>query len=250
MIDLHCHYLPGVDDGARTMSEALALAAASVANGITTAVLTPHVHPGILDNSLSSLRPVFALFQAALREAEIPLAVHLGAEGRLHPGLFDLLAADELPLLGHLDGQSILLLEFPDGHIPVGALSACRILADRGIRPMIAHPERNKAIIREPSQIQSFVDIGCLLQVTAASVVGRFGPHAMRTADRLLAQGLVTIIATDAHNLAHRPPLLREAREFIRQRYGDRLAYRLTEYNAAAIITRSATDEGTLTCTS
>lgn len=236
MIDLHCHFLPGVDDGARTLKEALALSAASVANGIAHAVVTPHVHPGIFENRLSTLLPVFVEYQKALKEAGIGLEVSLGGEVRLHPDAFDLLAADDLPVIGKLDGDRIVLLEFPDSQIPAGALAACRAFADRGVRLLIAHPERNKEVMHRPGRIKPFVDAGCLLQLTAASVIGRFGKLALDTAHRLLSAGLVAAVATDSHNLAHRPPVLREAREAITRLYGSDLACRLTEELPAAIV--------------
>lgn len=236
MIDLHCHFLPDVDDGARTVDDALALAAASVANGITHAVLTPHVHPGVFDNSLSILEPVFIRYRESLKEAGIALQVFLGGEVRLHPDALDLLAADDLPTIGTLGEERIVLLEFPDGHIPAGAAKACRYFADRGVRLLIAHPERNKEVMRDPACIKPFVDAGCLLQLTAASVIGRFGPQALDAAHQLLARGLVAVVATDAHNMAHRPPVLREARDAIAKLYGSGLAHRLTEEMPAAII--------------
>lgn len=192
MIDLHCHFLPGVDDGARTMGEALALARESVANGITTAVLTPHVYPGVFDNTLSRLMPVFVQFKAALAAAGIPLTIHLGAEVRIHPDVFDLLAIDELPVLGGLGKDRVVLLEFPDGQIPPGAETACRLFADRGIRWLIAHPERNKDVMRDPLRLKPFLDAGCLTQVTAACVVGRF---------RAAGGGLRALPAGEQHGL-------------------------------------------------
>lgn len=236
MIDLHCHLLPGVDDGARTLEDALLLARASVANGITKAVLTPHVHPGVFDNSLATLLPAFEAFRAALEAAGIPLEVFLGAEARIHPDIFDLLARDDLPVIGMLGDHRIVLLEFPDGQLPVGAAAACRYLAERKVRVLIAHPERNKEVMRDPSRIKPFVDAGCMLQVTAASVVGRFGKQAYDTAHQLLMGGLVSVIATDAHNLLHRPPMLREAREAVSSLYGTTIAIRLTEETPAEIL--------------
>ena len=100
MIDLHCHLLPGVDDGSRTMEDALELARAAVANGIHTSVLTPHIYPGVFDNQRSSLLPVFAEYRQALWEAGIPLDVRLGGEVHLHPDVFDTFARGELPKIG------------------------------------------------------------------------------------------------------------------------------------------------------
>ncbi len=236
MIDLHCHYLPGIDDGAQDLDEALALARAAVDNGIHTAVLTPHVHPGRYDNGLASLRPHFNAFRDELRRAGIPLQVHLGGEVRLLPEAIMMLAAGDLPMLGTWDGHLVVLLEFPHDQVPVGAINAVRYLRTRGIVPMIAHPERNKDILRDWRRLEPFVLDGCLLQVTAASVCGLFGVPAQQTADQLIAMNWVSVIATDAHNLEHRPPMLAQARFLVEQRYGPQVAFALTEGNPAKIV--------------
>ncbi|MGE0799229.1 MAG: tyrosine-protein phosphatase [Lautropia sp.] len=236
MIDLHCHFLPGVDDGARTVQEGLTLAAVAAESGITTAVLTPHVYPGVYDNTLSTLLPRFVQFRADLEQAGIGLAVHLGGEVRLHPDVLDLMEAGELPSIGSLDGMQVILIELPDGEIPRGALTACRHFADRGYRWLIAHPERNKAVMRDPASILPFCEAGALLQLTAASIIGKFGLPALHTARYLLDHGLVSVIATDAHNLAFRPPRLREAFEAIAEHYGHDTAQRLMVSNPGEII--------------
>ncbi|MDO4681786.1 MAG: hypothetical protein Q4B17_03235 [Lautropia sp.] len=236
MIDLHCHLLPGVDDGARTMDEALSLARASVANGVHTAVLTPHIYPGIFDNRRSSLLPVFHEYRQALADARIPLKVCLGGEVHLHPDALDLLDQNELPIIGYWLGQPVMLIEFPDGSIPVGADMVCRMFADRGIRWMIAHPERNKVVMRDPNRIKPFVDMGCLLQLTAASVIGAFGRAAGQCAHLLLTRGMVSVVASDAHNLAHRPPRMGEVRTYLNSNFGMGIAYRLTEESPMLIV--------------
>lgn len=228
MHDVHCHYLPGVDDGARTMAEALGLLRAAVDNGITHAVLTPHAYPGVWDNRQATLAPRFARFREAAAEAGIPIALSLGAEVRLHPDSLQAVIAGELPLIGSLGGRGVVLLEFPDGNIPMGAMQACERLIAADITPLIAHPERNKQVMRQVASIRPFVEMGCLLQITAASVIGEFGEPAYRAADELLRQGLVAVVASDAHNLVHRPPRMAEARRMLARRFGQGFAHRLT----------------------
>ena len=244
MIDLHCHLLPGVDDGARTMEDALTLAEAAVANGVKASVLTPHVYPGVFDNRLSTLRPVYEEYRDALARAGIALDVHLGGEVHLHPDAFELLEADDLPMIGGMDGLKVMLLEFPDGAIPHGSDVACRMFADQGVHWLIAHPERNKAVMRNPDIIKPFVDMGCMLQLTAASVVGAFGRSAGQTAHTLLTRGLAHVVASDAHNLAHRPPRMGEARRYLSQHFGMGIAYRLTEENPARILAERVAEPG------
>lgn len=224
MIDLHCHFLPGVDDGPDTLDQALALARAAVADGITHSVLTSHVDPERYTNQRSNLRIAHAQFSQELDTAGINLQVRLGGEARLCPELIDLLAEDQVPFLGTVDGWRILLLEFPHQMIPVGSNRFIYSLLKLKIRPLIAHPERNKAVMAQPGRIQEFTDAGCWLQLTAGSLSGRFGQTIQNVAFDLIEEGHHCIAATDAHNLTSRPPLLSEGRNVLRHRYGDAVA--------------------------
>ena len=236
MIDLHCHLLPRIDDGAQSLDEALALARAAVANGIRQAVLTPHVHPSRYANTRVTLTPHFKAFQMVLRDENIPLEIHLGGEVRLELECLTLLGEDNLPTLGGWQGSRVMLLEFPPAQIPVGAMKAVEFFLARGVVPMIAHPERNKDVIRNWRAIEPFVKAGCLLQLTAASVCGMFGDQALTTSQQLLEAGWVTVLATDAHNLEHRPPVLAEGRQAIEERYGEPAAELLTQVNPGLIV--------------
>lgn len=235
MIDLHCHYLPGIDDGPETMGEALDLARAAVADGITHAILTSHVHPGRYANQRSNLQQVFDGFAAELQAAHIPLQVRMGGEARLSPELFDLIAEDQLPFLGTVGGYRILLLEFPHQMIPVGSMRFVSSLIKQKIRPLIAHPERNKAIMDNPEKVREFAEAGCWLQLTAGSLSGRFGEQAEQVAYDLIDEGWNCLTATDAHNLSNRPPKLNEAREALSARYGPAIAQAMVHDKPAQI---------------
>lgn len=236
MIDLHCHYLPGIDDGSGSMAESLDLARASVADGITHAAMTPHIHPGRYENSRSSVVAATSQFRAALAGAAIPLQIFPAGEVRLTAEILDLLEQDELPFYGVLDGYRILLLEFPYDQIPVGTEKLARWLLDRKIRPLIAHPERNKHILNNVEKISPFVEMGCLLQLTAASVIGDFGQAVADSAALMLERGWVSVIATDAHNLRHRAPMLTPARNWLADHGGQDWADELTFYTPAKIL--------------
>lgn len=213
MIDLHCHLLPGVDDGAEHLEAALDLARQAVADGIQVAALTPHVHPGRYANRRSSLLAHFEAFKTALAEAGIPLAVHLAGEVRLGMETLEMALEDDIPFLGTVDGYRIMLLEFPHQTIPVGSQQFIDRLIQLKIRPLIAHPERNKAIMAQPDRVVPMLDAGCWLQLTAGSLAGQFGSGALATARTLLQNGWAHVIATDAHNLTHRPPVLSAGRD-------------------------------------
>ncbi|HEY5579757.1 MAG TPA: CpsB/CapC family capsule biosynthesis tyrosine phosphatase, partial [Rhodoferax sp.] len=156
MIDLHCHFLPGIDDGPETMAQALELARAAVADGITHSVLTSHVHPERYANRRSSLALAVAEFAAELAQVNIALNVRIGGEARLCPELIDLVADDQVPFLGEVAGYRILLLEFPHQMIPLGSLRFIRSLLKLKIRPLIAHPERNKTIMANTDKVREF----------------------------------------------------------------------------------------------
>jgi protein-tyrosine phosphatase len=236
MIDLHCHFLPGIDDGPETLAEALDLARAAVADGITHSVLTSHVHPGRYPNERRNLLTAIESFAGEVAKANIPLNLRLGGEARLCPELVDMLAENQVPFLGEVDGFRIVLLEFPHQLIPVGSLRFVQSLFRLKIRPLIAHPERNKAIMANPDKVNEFAEAGCWLQLTAGSLVGRFGPQAQQAAFRILDKDWNCVVATDAHNLANRPPLLSEGRAALQQRYGDAVAHSMVFEKPARIL--------------
>lgn len=210
MIDLHCHLLPAIDDGPSSIEESEALARAFVANGITHAVATPHIHPGRYDNDIDSIRAAFEQCVEMLQQKSIPLNVAMAAEVRICPEILSMIPAGKIPFVGKKEGKSVLLLEFPHSHLLPGTENMLRWLMDRDIVPLIAHPERNKDITYQPEKLRPFINMGCLVQVTAGSVSGRFGDKVQESARYMLSQGWVTVLATDAHNLAGRPPELHE----------------------------------------
>ena len=236
MIDLHCHYLPGIDDGAQTLDESLALARAAVADGITHAVMTPHIHAGMFANNAASIRAATLSFQVALAKHDIALAISAGGEVRIGPEIIEWVAAGEIPFLGQLDGRQVILLEMPHGHLPVGADRLTAWLLKQNIIPLIAHPERNKDVMRKLAKLDPFLEQGCLLQVTAGSLLGRFGPVAQKRAREVLDRGEIFAVATDAHNLENRPPLLTEARALLLATAGEEAAHVLTYSNAFALL--------------
>ena len=236
MIDLHCHLLPGIDDGPETLDEAIALAAHAVASGITRSVVTPHVHVGRFENDLPSIRRDLAKFQAELERLNIPLELGLGGEIRLGAEIIDLVTESRVPFLGERDGYKIMLLEFPHGHIPVGSDKFVAWMLKNRIRPMIAHPERNRQIMDDVNKLTPFVTMGCMLQVTAGSVEGRFGEQARERALDLLARGWVSVLASDAHNLEHRPPELEPGRKAAAQIIGEAESWKLVRDTPLSIL--------------
>lgn len=236
MIDLHCHLLPGIDDGPEDLPTALALARHAVKSGIHTAVVTPHMQAGRYENRASNIRAAVEVFAAALKQASIPLRLLPAAEVRLDHEIIEWFATQQVPFLGNWQGERVMLLEFPHSHIPVGTDKLVTWLRKQRVRPMIAHPERNKDVLRNIDKIAPYVDMGCLLQVTAGSVAGNFGEPAQIRAIELLQRGWVTILASDAHNLDARPPELEPGRRAAAKVVGEAASWELVRHRPARII--------------
>lgn len=236
MIDLHCHLLPGIDDGPETLDDALAMARLASNNGIRKAVITPHVHVGRYDNDLQSIRRHLSAFAEELRKNDIPLEVGCAGEVRIDPEITGMIEEGRIPFLGEVGGFRILLLEFPHGSIPVGSEKFVAWLLGRKIRPMIAHPERNKDVMRDVEKIFPYVRMGCWLQVTAGSLTGVFGPHARQRAAQLLERGWVQILASDAHNLGARTPELAAGRAAAEKIVGAEESWAMVRERPSAII--------------
>ncbi len=236
MIDIHSHLLPAVDDGSRDIQESIALLRIAVRDGIREMVLTPHIFAGRWDNNLSMLRPRFEAFYRLIQTKGIDIRLHLGAEVHLLVESLDLVDRGEVPMMGTWNGSPALLIELHDARIPPFTVNAIRHLKGRGLQVIIAHPERNKAVMADPACLEPLLAEGCLMQLTAGSLTGSFGGRAAGAATELLRREWVHFIATDAHNLRARPPRMREAREFVARHFGETVAERLTVENPAALI--------------
>jgi protein-tyrosine phosphatase len=213
MIDLHCHLLPGIDDGPKTEEDALELAHIASVNGITHAIVTPHIIPGRYDNTLHSIKTVFSGYYKRVKQENNSLQLGMAAEIRIDPIIKNMVETDSVPFLGEDNGFNIVLLEFPHDVLPPGSIEMVEWLLKRHIRPMIAHPERNQAVIRKFNVIEPFVKSGCLLQITSGSLSGVFGNEPKKTAKKLLKKGWVNVIASDAHNNHKRKPEIEPGRQ-------------------------------------
>ncbi len=235
MIDLHCHLLHGIDDGAGTIEQGLELARAAVEDGITHAVATPHIHAGRYDNNADSIASVYKVFRQALQREHIPLHLDYAAEVRLSAELPVLLMQDKIPFLGEWEGSKVLLLELPHSHIPPGLDQFLRWLKQRNIRAMIAHPERNKDILRQFRKLERLLRHDCLFQVTATSLNGQFGEAAMSCAQQMLKRGVITVLATDTHHIVRRPPNLSAGRQAAEKIVGEMKSWELVWDNPLKI---------------
>lgn len=241
MIDIHCHLLPGIDDGPPTVEAAVALAQALVDDGVTQVVCTPHVFPGRYENWRSSIADEHARFTDVLASHGVPLKLLWGGEVRLAPEVLELLPRRELPFMGEIGGYKTVLLEMPDGQVPLGALNFVRHLLAQQIRPIVVHPERNRGVMEKIERLRPLIDLGCYVQVTAGSLVGQFGPRAQAVAAQLIDLNWVQAVASDAHNLGGRRPRMRDAADWLTQHYGASTTRELTVLGPAGLCSMNST---------
>jgi protein-tyrosine phosphatase len=205
MLDLHTHILHGVDDGATSVEESVAIARGAVADGILAVVATPHVRDGV-DFTAADIRAHVAALRRQLEEAGVELTVLTGAEVSIDAAL--LLSEGELAELGVGGATGYVLLEMPYAGWRLDLGELVEELVARGQRPVLAHPERCVAVQQRPGLVDPLVEAGALVQLTALSLVGRFGRRAASTAWTLVERGAAHVVASDAHDPLHRPAAL------------------------------------------
>ncbi|MGB9790958.1 MAG: tyrosine-protein phosphatase [Thermacetogeniaceae bacterium] len=213
MIDIHNHILPGLDDGPETVEESLEMAEALVRAGFTAVVATPHVLPGLYENTREAILDAVASLRRMLASEKIPLEVYPGSECRIALELPESLERGELVTLG--DSGKYLLVEFPMHELPPYALDTLFRLQLGGVRPVIAHPERHSFFRESPRLLADIVERGALVQVTAGALTGLFGPAEQRAVCRWLREGLVHFVASDAHSNGKRLEAVRKAAELL-----------------------------------
>lgn len=218
MIDLHCHLLPGIDDGARSLDVALLMASMAASDGITVTACTPHIVPGVYNNEGPAIRAAVERLQAAITEAGIPLRLVTGADVHIAPDLGARLGSG---MALTLNDSRYFLFE-PTHHILPPRLEDLTFdLMAAGYVPVLTHPERLTWIDGHYGLVKKLAQSGILIQLTAGSLAGRFGRRPKYWAERILDEGLCDILATDAHDPEHRAPRLHEARILASQRLGE-----------------------------
>lgn len=219
MIDIHSHLLPGIDDGAQDWDESMRMARSAVQSGTTEVVITHH----LLDNTQYKLEEEilekYSEMQQRLEEANLPLKLHLAAEIYYQPDM-------ELEhRISTFDNNGrYFLVEFPMQGIPRGVDEKFFDLILNGKTPIIAHPERNFGILKNPDRAYEFVQHGALLQLNAGSLEGKYGEGVKALAVALLKSGLVHFIGSDGHNDHRRPMRIGMVHNTVRELGGERTA--------------------------
>jgi protein-tyrosine phosphatase len=217
LIDLHCHLLPGIDDGAKDLDISLAMARIAASEGVTTIACTPHILPGVYNNRGPDIRQAVARLQKSVSEEGIPIRLVTGADVHI--------ALDLALQLG--DGRALtlndsryFLLEPPHRRLPPRLEDLIFGLQAGGFAPILTHPERMFWIEDHYELIKRLVRNSVLMQITAGSLMGRFGRRPCYWAERMLDDGLCHLLATDAHNTERRAPGMADACERVMQRLG------------------------------
>lgn len=230
MIDLHTHILPAVDDGAADLQTAVAMGRYAEEHGIEVICATPHFYGSVtwagVQQRVEDLRRHFA--QEGLKVELVP-----GAELLMDSSLLQL-QREEVPTYG---GQGkFCLIELPMSQVPVYTDQVFFALQTMGITPIVAHPERYRAVGDDPNTVLSWLEHGCLIQVNTGSILGRFGAGAAETARILLTHDMAHFVASDAHSLHRRPPDLPAAHEVLVEMVGAERAKELVEDNPRAVL--------------
>jgi protein-tyrosine phosphatase len=224
MIDLHCHILPGIDDGATDLSVSIAMAKAFVADGVSVVACTPHILPGLYHNSGPQIRLATAQLQQVLDSEGIDLLLVPGADNHIVPSFVSELRSGHLL---SLDDTRYVLVEPPHHVVPPRLEDLFFSLLVSGYVPVLTHPERLSWINAHYQVVQRLANAGVWMQLTAGSLAGAFGRNARYWAERMLDEGFAHIVATDAHDVGQRPPNLSQGRELASKRVGDTEAEQL-----------------------
>lgn len=232
MIDIHAHILPGVDDGPKGWDDALAIVRMAAKDGIEHIVSTSHMLPdGPYANKRSDLLPLIEALQQKVTAEALSITIHAGGEVYLTPDTALRLKAGEV--LSYCDAGKYMLVELPSSEIPSYTEQALFELQLQGVTPIIAHPERNLGVMREPQRLFDIVERGVLTQVTASSLDAK--PF-RETAELLIRHRATHFIATDTHGVRRRRPILSEHRERLIDLVGEEGTARLLRENARAVI--------------
>jgi protein-tyrosine phosphatase len=234
MIDLHCHILPGIDDGPETIDEAVDMCRIASADGIKTIVATPHFNPGIYENSSEKVFSLIDKLGAKAKEKGIDVRILPGADIAVTPELPAYLKKEEYLTINRTGRY--FLAEFPAASAPPGWDMFLLSFLNSGTIPVITHPERNSWFLEHPDALYDVVKKGVMVQVTAMSITGDLGEDIQEFSIYLLKHNLVHVIASDAHSAAYRLPLLSHAVRMAGDVIGKEKAYSLVTSIPAAII--------------
>ena len=228
-IDIHCHILPGLDDGPSCIEESLKMIELAAGDGISHIFATPHIMDGVYENRCDG---IVASVVELRKHVPDTIKIFYGADVRITFDLVDRIQNGEVPTL---NGSGYLLIEFPEYVIPPHVDNLIFTLRHRGITPIITHPERHARLVHDLAALASLRDTGAMCQITAMSITGSFGKSTRKACFTMMEKELVDLVASDAHNSNGRPPILSKAYEHIRKEFGSDVADRIFHANPKMI---------------
>jgi protein-tyrosine phosphatase len=228
MVDIHCHIFHGLDDGADTLETSLQMAEMAIADGITHVVATPHA------NSTYKFNPELIRQRQDELQAAVGDRLKLATGCDFHLSFENLQDLEKNPQKYTINQKTYLLVEFADFSIPPAMDGAIHHLHLAGLSPIITHPERNALLRAKPERMYRWLHQGSYVQITAQSLLGRFGAAAQQSAEEWLDEDRVHFVASDAHNLKSRPLQLRAAFDLVAERRGEEIANALFRENPLA----------------
>ncbi|MFP3668929.1 CpsB/CapC family capsule biosynthesis tyrosine phosphatase [Priestia sp. SIMBA_032] len=232
MIDIHSHILPGVDDGASAMEDAVNMARLALDEGITKIIATPHHQNGMYFNKKQDILKRVKELNNVLQSENISLEVLPGQETRIYGSLLDDFEKGDILTLNH---TNYLFVELPSGHVPRYTEQLLFEMQLKGVTPIIVHPERNAEVLKNPEKLLSLVKKGALTQLTAGSLTGHFGKKVQKFSLQLIEANSTHFIASDAHNTSTRNFHMRESISKVHKEFGSQVVYYFQE-NAELLV--------------
>jgi protein-tyrosine phosphatase len=233
-VDIHTHLLFGVDDGAVDLQQSMELLAMARENGTTAVVMTPHHRGRFRKNTAEFLRQRFAQLQEQVKN-EIPdMKLYLGNEAAHERELGDKVAEGRVL---SLNDSNYVLLEFDFNSSRIQVMEETMSLIGSGYTPIIAHAERYDIFHKNKKLAEELLYVGALIQLNADSILGKCGFATKRVCHRLLKKGMVHFVASDAHDVKERPPVLKECFDYVSKRYGEDYAWSIFRDNALDLLT-------------
>jgi len=226
LIDIHSHILPGVDDGASAMEEAVNMARLALDEGITKIIATPHHQNGIFFNKKQDILKGVKELNHILRSKDIPLEVFPGQETRIYGELLNDFENGDILSLNH---TNYLFVELPSGYVPRYTEQLLFEIQLKGLTPIIVHPERNAEIVKNPDKLLTLVKKGALTQLTASSLTGHFGKTTQKFSMQLIEANSAHFIASDVHNTSTRSFRMRESISTVHKEFGSQVVYYFQE---------------------
>ena len=230
MVDIHCHILPGIDDGSKSWEMTAKMCRIALEDGITHIVATPHSNDEYSYNRERYTEMLGQLHDAA----DGKLTFSLGCD--LHFSYDNIQDALANPRRYTIGDSQYLLIEFSDYGIPPSVMQDVFMICSRGMVPIVTHPERNQPLLKNPELVLKLVEQGCLVQVTADGVTGAWGGRSKKMVEWLLQREAVHVIASDAHDPVHRRPAMSQARNVVAELAGAAIAEALVTHNPEAIV--------------